>query len=563
MYEILIRILENSNKVDEVASLLECSIKLCLDLGNTILSEKVIQVFDALLERISSTQGLPLLKFLKSFSLTHFTSNLDMSTLIHLDLTNSSRFFDIFSSVQSVLRQCKEIKRYTILNTLAYECIEFNLLYKVQDLRGYQVPLEKSLLENLDNFTYSQRLKLGKIYKNQIKITQGIVKNTELNQDFIQKLEATKFTDQKLLDQEFIDFTFLIEDILQFNLSNHVIRQRVKSLRGINSGKDFSLHLFQAINAVLEDEPGFKVLEILMNVVKPLKLLSKSEFFRLKRYERKLLAKQKVKEVKAEIPSIFSINEEKAKKFVDGFADQGPKDEDIDMVSRALDEFKRIAEVGNVCFVGAFALGTWVKGFDVDVTIVQDDVLDKYSFLLSIKYKLLSSGSTELINSKSNPILKYKSQSSSFLLSITLNNTQSIQDTERLQPLLTHKLKDLIVLVKSFAKSKNWTQVEKGNFSDYDWTLLCIAYCKKDNSNFSLSDTTNAKGFYRFLNFLFESLGKQIDINKGILKSKSKFVIGIINPANEKEIENRIKIDRKQGKMFKLELVKTINDLSF
>ena len=562
-YEILMRILEHSNKVDEVASLLECSIKLSLDLGNTILNEKVAMVFDALLERITSTQGLPLLKYLKAFNLPHYTSNIDLSTLTHLDLTNSSRFNEIFSSILSVLRQCKEVKKYTILNTLAYECIEFNLLYKVEDLRGYQGPLEQSLLENLDNFTYSQRLKLSKIYKKKIEITQKIVKTTEPNQDFIEKLEATKFTDQRIIKPDFLEFTFLIEDILQFNLSNHVIRQRIKSLRGMNSGKDFSLHLFQAILAVKDDEPGYKVLEIIMNVLKPLKLLSKNEFFNLKRSEKKIVIKERVKEEKVKIPEIFSFSEEKAKKFVDGFADEAPKDRDYESVRIVLEEFKGITKVEKVVFVGAFALGTWVKGFDVDVTIMQDDVFDKYSYLLSIKYQLLLHGSTELINLKSNPILKYKSHSSSFYFNITVNNTQAIQDYERLQPLLIPKIQNLIILVKSFAKSKNWTQVEKGNFSDYDWTLLCIAYCKQDNSNFSLSDTTIEKGFYRFIRFLFESLGKQIDVNKGTLKNKSKFVIGIINPAGGKEIENRIKIDRKQGKMFKSEIVKTINDLSF
>ena len=567
--EILLRVLDNTKKTEEVASLFECSAKISLEFNIPEIKAKLTQVFDTLLDRVNLDLGLKLLKFNLSLHLDHFTLGLTTEEITGLDLAVSCETKLRFSAVTKAYSLCSKSEKYSVLNSLAFRCIEYVLLYEIPDTRGYSSYIEKSLKEFLNCFSYEQRVKLADLYNKATEFTNKIDSKIVVNEELLAELRKVKFTDPSLISNDFIEFTYLIEDILQFNLPSHVIRQRVKSLHGKFQGKEFSKNLILALQAVMEDEPGFKVLGKVSDVLKPLKLLSKNEFLHYKRNEKKMNSEDYEEREVIKVPLEAKGSVEKIREFFAGFEKRIGSHQERERVKKITEELSESLKgvnknIKQVEVFGSFLLNTWLVGTDVDLNIITDNVAGKSTVLQAIRFKLTSSWKTEFIDSKSNPSLTLKHFSEPISFNITINNTQAFQSTSHLELALPNSsaLNTLLCLVKSFALQKSWKSPKKGTFSGYEWTLLILSYLKAENLDHTLKNIPVEEVFFRFLHFFYNNLGNVLSIETGVTDQKTKSVIGILNPVNNKESLSKIMLNRKQGQVFKNELAKVLKSLA-
>lgn len=567
--EMLIRVLENTKKIEEVASLFECSAKLSLDFNITEIKDKLRQVFHTLLDRVNVDLGLKLLKFNLSLHLDHFSSELTAEEITGLDLAVSCETKLRFSAVTKAYVVCGRSEKYSVINSLAFRCIEYVLLYEIEDTRGYSSHIEKSLKEFINCFSYEQRVKLANLYKKTTEFTHEIDNKIVVNEELLAELRKVKFTDPTLVSNDFIEFTYLIEDILQFNLPSHVIRQRVKSLHGKYQGKEFSKNLILALQAVMDDGPGFKVLEKVSNVLKPLKLLSKNEFLHYKRNEKKMNSEGYEESEVIVVPLDAKGSAEKIREFFAKLENRIGSDQERERVKKIIEELSESLKginknIKQVEVLGSFLLNTWLVGTDVDLNIITDNVVEKSTVLQAIRFKLTNPWKTEFINSKSKPSLNLKHYSEPVSFSITINNIQAFQSTADLQLVFLNfsPLNTLLSLIKSFAIQKSWKSPKKGTFSGYEWTLLILSFIKAETLDHSLNNAPIEDVFFRFLHFFYKNLGKVVCTETGVTEIDTKSVIGIKNLENNKESLSKIMLNRKQGQVFKIDLAKVLKSLA-
>jgi predicted nucleotidyltransferase len=293
-----------------------------------------------------------------------------------------------------------------------------------------------------------------------------------------------------------------------------------------------------------------------------MKLLSKNEFLHYKRNEKRINYQEPEVQVELKIPEIFAFSQENAEKFLGSLDLKPVTSDDREKVEKIIENISQRFQNSRLSLVGSFALGTWSKSGNIDVTIMSE-TSEKSLFLSSIKYKLLPLGSVELIPSKTNPILKYKQKDSDFFINISVNNQKAVDFVREFQPLLSEQVKKLIITVKAFAEAQKWKDVKKGFFSGYDWTFLCISFIQNPQINNEFQGNSNEKNFYKFLHFAFNALGKKVELKKGILDEKTDSLIGIVDFFTGKENDSRAKLARKQGKEFKKRLAAVLNELSY
>jgi predicted nucleotidyltransferase len=559
--EILVKILNFSHKQEEIAIIYEQIAGKLLELNSSIVNKKLVILLDNLLERVSCDTGLKLYKLVvNNLNLTHPIKKLNSAYLHNLDVSFPDNPGNRFKAVNEAYELCSE-QKYSVLNSIAFRCIEHTLRYEIKDFSPYREAIEEKLKHFNNKFTFEQRLKLSKLYEHICELSKN-----DVDRNIVRSLTSLKFSDRTCVDYNKLNFNFLVEDILQFQLSDQVIRDRIKSLHGKYKGKVFVAELLSALKAVSDDEPGYEVMSKISKILKELKFLSKNEYQRYKRNELKFsyiddlpLEENKVDNKPKDVPNYF-------KQIDSTLIDKGIKM--IDKVAKELNPSASFQLFGSYC------TNFWVENTDIDVNIIASNLEDKLSFALALKVNLNQIGEANLIDSKSLPIVKFKPPTLDFNFNLTINNEKGSESTEILKKfsVLSPKIGQLVKEIKVWASSNNIKNPAKGTLSGYEWTLIAISFLQSLSLAPKLNSYSNApidikqestELFSKFLNYLYDIIGFSVNIITGDTQKSSKnLFLSAINPIDGLEFSSRIKKDRKQGKVFRKILEQSIKNLA-
>ncbi|OMJ92349.1 hypothetical protein SteCoe_4901 [Stentor coeruleus] len=573
LIHVLQTILENSHKQREIESLFECTSYICLKRNTPLVISKLRHLFNSLLERVDCSLGLTLLDIYKKHLKFegHYASKLSNVNLEHLDVKAKCTAAERFKVTTQVYEICLEKEGYDVLNMIAYRCIDHALRYEIDDFTGYTQSIEGQLVKVKDKLSYEERVKISKIYQSGIKKIKADVNNT-----LVKELESLKFTDSTHMDPKFIDFTYLIEDLLQFNLSDQVIKNRLKSLHGKYKGKVFAGELSNALKAVRDDEPGYRAMNRISGVLKPLKLLSRIEYKKYKRNERIINCHEPVYE---EIKTIENVNFDSLSKVTEKVQELNAKTDakDIEAIKPYISEIQELVKKkhqdADAILFGSYSTGLAISSSGVDISINSSNIEDETSFLIALQVKLAEKGSVSLIESKKLPVITFKPNDQDLLFFISINNTTGIKSSNLIKKYTDKhmKISELVKVVKVWANENNLNKPSKGTYSGYEWTLLVIGFLQSLNilplhtdGEISVVDISKSVGelFFRFVNFCYQLGGDIVCLKKGIVKSEAKTLMTVIDPIGDQVFTSRVKRNRKQGKIIVEFLVKTLENFS-
>ena len=585
--EILIKLLHTSNKQEMIAQIFENLSVLLQELNSPAVDRRLVSLFDALLERVSCETGLKLFRLLiTSLKFPHPFKEFTETELTHLDISIVSSLKVRFQAAIKACTICQNINRFTVLNALAFQCIEYVLRYELADISPYLEVIETNLNRFNPQFSYEQRLKLSRLYQD---IANKISK--PISRETVDQLEALKFSDSECTSpNQCSDFTYLIEDVLQFDLSDQIIRERIKSLHGRYKGTLFVEEILAALRAIAEDEPGYKAMDRISAVLKPLKLLSKKEYQRYKRNEKKIMyaGDKAVEDLKILEPALVNIP--RVHEYLSGiFYTPETRGSNLEEIRRGL--AAQVTEMHSDAVIevfGSFLTETWVEASSIDVSINSSSIKDTYSFIVALKSKLVQSTEVEVVRSKSLPMIRYRVLNGDRWVNVTINNATA-GNTEVVAKYckLNRKVGELIRVVKLWARSVQLIGTGKGFPSGYEWSLIVIGFLQSLGAVPALDVCREGEGeneivksleelFAKFL-FYCHRMEKGDTINivngtvekekeeekeeekgKGKKNQKRDMIFSILNPGNGKIIGSRIKRERKQGKLVKLMIENTI-----
>ncbi|OMJ75269.1 hypothetical protein SteCoe_25627 [Stentor coeruleus] len=573
LVHVLQAILENSHKQKEIESLFECTSYVCLQTNTPQVILKLRHLFDSLLERVDCSLGLTLLDIYKKHLKfeDHYASKLSNVNLEHLDVKAECSPADRFKVAKLVYEICLEKEGYDVLNMIAYRCIDHVLRYEINDFTGYAPNIENQLMKVKDKLSYEERVKISKIYKN------GINKiKCEVNNALIRELESLKFMDSMHINPQAMDFTYLIEDLLQFNLSDQVIRNRLKSLHGKYKGKVFAGELSNALKAVRDDEPGYRAMNRISSVLKPLKLLSKIEYKKYKRNERIINCHEPKYE---EIKTIENVNFDSLSKAAEKVQELNEKTgtKNIEEINKFIVEIQELVKEkyndAVVILFGSYSTNLAILSSGVDISINSSSIEDKESFLIALQVKLAKKGSVSLVESKSLPVITFKPNDQNLVYFISISNSNGIESSDLIRKYIKkhEKISELIKVVKAWANENNLNKPSKGTYSGYEWALLVIGFLQSlkilplyTNEEIPEIIINQSVGelFFRFIHFCYQLDGDKVCLKNGIIKDKAETLMTVVNPIGEKVFFSRVKRNRKQGKAIVELLVKTLETFS-
>lgn len=573
LIHVLQTILENSHKQKEIESLFECTSYVCLQKNTPEVISKLKYLFDSLLERVDCSLGLSLLEKYKEHLKFegHYASKLLNVNLQHLDVKAQCNASERFRVATQVYEICLEKEGYDVLNMIAYRCIDHALRYEINDFIGYTESIENQLMKVKDKLSYQERVKISKIYQSGIKKI-----HKEVNNALVRELESLKFSDGTHISPNTIDFTYLVEDLLQFNLSDQVIRNRLKSLHGKFKGKVFAKELLNALKAIKDDEPGYKAMNRISSVLKPLKLLSKIEYKKYKRNERIINCHEpKYEEIKTiEIVSFDSLGKV-TEKVAELNAKVGAKN--IEMINGYIQDIRKLVkekhEDADAILFGSYSTDLAISSSKIDISINSSSIEDKTSFLLALQVKLSEKGSVSLVESKSLPVITFKPKDQDLLFFISINNSTGIDSSNLIKKYTKkhEKISELVKVVKVWANENHLNEPSKGTYSGYEWTLLVIGFLQSFkilplHTDGEISDIVINQSvgelFFRFVDFCYKLDGNIVCLKNGVKEHNALTLMTVVNPIGDKVFNSRVKRHRKQGKAIVEFLVKTLETFS-
>ena len=571
--EILTKTLHNTHKQEEIALIFESSADLALKTADTLVITKLLELFEGLQERVSCETGLRLYHF--GITKPEFSSiihDLTAEDLKNLDVSAPQEPKNRFSAVIKAYSISQKSQKYSVLNLLAFRCIMHVLRYEISELDLYFEKIEENIKNFTNQFTYEQRLKISKLYQD-IANSIPVEKKKFVNGALVRQLEELMFCDKNCIDPYNLDFIYLVEDILQFDLSDQVIRDRIKSLHGKYKGKTFAGEILAALKAVKDDEPGYKAMDRITPVLKPLKLLSKNEYKRYKRNEKKIEGVEKAENQSFFVNQPNYENLEKTEAYLQTFTLED-KPQINEFLGTLINTIKDLRFTAEIQVFGSYFAEFWATGSNIDLNIVTTNKVDTYSFILALKVKLSQLGTGKIINSKRLPMIQFTPTNQSVSFNITVNNLKGKEGTDFLIKYsnLSEKINDLAKFVKLWAKKLDLNNSKSGTPSGYEWTLLVFGFLQnlkilKPDDSYSNDpveiNQSVSQLFLMFLYFCYSLNGKIVDLKTGTLRDgDGKSLFGVVNPIDGKEFQSKIKINRKQGKQAISKLADTIYELS-